>query len=115
MLSRYPTDEKPRELKAEGLSQRQTSEVLGVDQKTVSNDLRTEENSSKNGTFLSETEENSSNVEPVKPQTFNQVNDNIGWAKWSWNPVTGCLHNCDYCYARDIEGGPPAPAWTFKS
>jgi protein gp37 len=33
---------------------------------------------------------------------FNQVNDNIGWAKWSWNPVTGCLHNCDYCYARDI-------------
>ena len=35
-------------------------------------------------------------------QSFNQVNDNIGWAKWSWNPVTGCLHNCDYCYARDI-------------
>jgi protein gp37 len=35
-------------------------------------------------------------------QTFNQVNDNIGWARWSWNPVTGCLHNCDYCYARDI-------------
>ena len=34
--------------------------------------------------------------------TFNQVNDNIGWARWSWNPVTGCLHNCDYCYARDI-------------
>jgi protein gp37 len=33
---------------------------------------------------------------------FNQVNDNIGWAKWSWNPVTGCLHNCAYCYARDI-------------
>jgi protein gp37 len=34
--------------------------------------------------------------------TFNQVNENIDWAKWSWNPVTGCLHNCDYCYARDI-------------
>jgi protein gp37/ParB-like chromosome segregation protein Spo0J len=33
---------------------------------------------------------------------FNQVNENIDWAKWSWNPVTGCLHNCDYCYARDI-------------
>lgn len=33
---------------------------------------------------------------------FNQVNDNIGWAKWSWNPVTGCLHTCEYCYARDI-------------
>ena len=31
-----------------------------------------------------------------------QKNDNIEWARWSWNPVTGCLHNCDYCYARDI-------------
>lgn len=40
--------------------------------------------------------------EPEKAAVFNQVNDNIGWAKWSWNPVTGCLHNCDYCYARDI-------------
>lgn len=34
--------------------------------------------------------------------TFNQTNDNIEWAAWSWNPVTGCLHNCAYCYARDI-------------
>lgn len=33
---------------------------------------------------------------------FNEVNDNIEWAGWSWNPITGCLHNCDYCYARDI-------------
>lgn len=33
--------------------------------------------------------------------TFNEVNANIGWAKWSWNPVTGCLHDCEYCYARD--------------
>jgi len=31
-----------------------------------------------------------------------QKTDNIEWALWSWNPVTGCLHNCDYCYARDI-------------
>lgn len=29
-------------------------------------------------------------------------NENIEWALWSWNPVTGCLHNCPYCYARDI-------------
>lgn len=34
--------------------------------------------------------------------TFNQTNDNIEWARWSWNPITGCLHNCAYCYARDI-------------
>jgi ParB/RepB/Spo0J family partition protein len=26
----------------------------------------------------------------------------IEWARWSWNPVTGCRHNCAYCYARDI-------------
>lgn len=33
---------------------------------------------------------------------FNFTNDSISWAKWSWNPVTGCLHDCKYCYARDI-------------
>jgi protein gp37 len=38
----------------------------------------------------------------VGSETFNRVNDNIGWANWSWNPVTGCLHDCDYCYARDL-------------
>jgi protein gp37 len=31
-----------------------------------------------------------------------QDGDNIEWARWSWNPITGCLHNCPYCYARDI-------------
>ena len=34
--------------------------------------------------------------------TFNQTNNNVEWALWTWNPVTGCLHNCPYCYARDI-------------
>jgi len=33
---------------------------------------------------------------------FNRTNDNIEWAWWSWNPVTGCKHGCPYCYARDI-------------
>lgn len=36
-----------------------------------------------------------------KPK-FNKTNENIDWAKWSWNPVTGCEHTCSYCYARDI-------------
>lgn len=31
-----------------------------------------------------------------------QKTDYIEWAQWSWNPVVGCLHNCTYCYARDI-------------
>jgi ParB/RepB/Spo0J family partition protein len=35
--------------------------------------------------------------------SFNkQDNDAIEWAQFSWNPVTGCLHDCPYCYARDI-------------
>lgn len=40
-----------------------------------------------------------------KPQgraTFNPTNDHISWAAWSWNPVTGCLHECRYCYAREL-------------
>lgn len=27
---------------------------------------------------------------------------NISWADMTWNPVTGCLHGCEYCYARKI-------------
>ena len=30
---------------------------------------------------------------------FNKTNDNIGWAAYSYNPVTGCNHKCIYCYA----------------
>lgn len=26
----------------------------------------------------------------------------IEWCDRTWNPVTGCLHNCSYCYARKI-------------
>lgn len=31
-----------------------------------------------------------------------QDNESIEWAQWSWNPITGCKHDCPYCYARDI-------------
>lgn len=40
----------------------------------------------------------------IGDKTFNETNENIEWAAWSWNPVTGCLHDCPYCYARDIAG-----------
>ena len=26
----------------------------------------------------------------------------IEWCDMTWNPVTGCLHNCEYCYAGKI-------------
>jgi protein gp37/ParB-like chromosome segregation protein Spo0J len=40
---------------------------------------------------------------PKGKATFNQQKGTeIGWAMWSWNPVTGCNHGCDYCYARAI-------------
>lgn len=26
----------------------------------------------------------------------------IDWCDSSWNPVTGCMHDCEYCYARGI-------------
>lgn len=41
--------------------------------------------------------------EPKGKSTFNQQKGTeIGWAMYSWNPVTGCNHGCDYCYARAI-------------
>ena len=33
---------------------------------------------------------------------FNPTNDSVGWARWTWNPVTGCEHGCTFCYAREI-------------
>jgi protein gp37 len=40
---------------------------------------------------------------PQAPAGFNYTTgEGISWASWSWNPVTGCLHGCDYCYARAI-------------
>jgi protein gp37 len=38
---------------------------------------------------------------------FNKTNASIDWAKYSWNPVTGCLFGCPYCYARDLSNHYP--------
>lgn len=40
------------------------------------------------------------------------VKTKIDWCDASWNPVTGCFHGCEYCYARGIAnrfGLPYAP------
>jgi protein gp37 len=41
-------------------------------------------------------------LEAMGKPVFNRTNENIEWACWTWNPVTGCKHGCPYCYARDI-------------
>ena len=44
---------------------------------------------------------------------FNRTNEHINWAKWSWNPVTGCEHGCEYCYAKGTRrlGVPEFGGW----
>jgi len=54
-------------------------------------------------TLLTHTNESVAYRQPKGKATFNETKgDGISWAAWSWNPVTGCLHGCDYCYARAI-------------
>jgi hypothetical protein len=35
--------------------------------------------------------------QPQGKATFNRTNDQVSWAGWTWNPITGCLHGCKYC------------------
>jgi protein gp37 len=40
---------------------------------------------------------------PRGKATFNQsTGDGVSWAAYTWNPLTGCLHGCNFCYARAI-------------
>jgi len=41
-------------------------------------------------------------TKPISTAKFNITNENIDWARYTWNPVEGCKHGCPYCYARDI-------------
>jgi protein gp37 len=36
------------------------------------------------------------------PKFIETQGDGVSWAWWCWNPVTGCLHDCPYCYAREL-------------
>ena len=35
-------------------------------------------------------------------KVFNLTTERVEWAKWTWNPITGCEHGCDYCYAYEF-------------
>ena len=106
-----------------GASDPAVAEALGVHKKTVWNDRQmarkspvAEQDGVQNGlqpatqsppppmiTLQTHTGEEVQYPEPRSQPTFNQtVGPGISWAKWSWNPVTGCLHGCEYCYAREI-------------
>lgn len=37
-----------------------------------------------------------------KGREEHMINSRIDWCDSTWNPVTGCLHGCEYCYARGI-------------
>lgn len=41
-------------------------------------------------------------IDAPRSVKFNRTNDSVDWASWTWNPVTGCLHGCEFCYAREI-------------
>lgn len=49
-----------------------------------------------------EVRERVKNAVPKAKAKFNSTTERIEWAKWSWNPVTGCKHGCKYCYAKDM-------------
>jgi protein gp37 len=40
--------------------------------------------------------------QPQGKHQFNRTNDAVDWAGYTWNPVSGCLHGCVYCYAREM-------------
>jgi protein gp37 len=97
-----------------------TAEVLGVSSSTVNRARAVNDHASQATKQAVETGELSltaaaektraekKEAQPQEPKraskpTFNKTNDNIEWAQWTWNPVTGCKHGCPYCYARDID------------
>jgi protein gp37 len=44
--------------------------------------------------------------QPKGEAKFNRTNEQVSWAVWTTNPVTGCLHGCKYCYARELATSP---------
>ena len=43
---------------------------------------------------------------------LNPDNKTLGWV---WNPITGCLNGCEYCYARKLANGRLKPRYTSNS
>ncbi len=97
-------------LTSHDVSSKKTADVIGTSQATVERtrtiiDYGSEEDVKKinggdsiNKVYKEVQEKRKQEYKSV----FNKTNENIEWAKWTWNPVTGCKRGCKYCYARDI-------------
>jgi protein gp37 len=95
-----------RELEATGEIP-QLTETVGADGKTRSRAAVPAEikGQSKSGNIITLKTHRGEEVPYPLPQgkaKFNRTNDQVSWAAWTWNPVTGCLHGCAYCYAREL-------------
>lgn len=92
-------------------SAKETADIIGTSQATVERARTVLSDGDATQAVLSGEKTISAAAKEVKEKqsqtttshaTFNKTNDNIEWAQWTWNPVTGCKHGCPYCYARDI-------------
>lgn len=117
-LKEYPRNEqghiiKPQNIRSNILGHTQTASTVGISpskvqqaRKVLDDPVRMEEvksgEKSIHKAYQEIKKEEKQKPKPSEKPTFNRTNDNIEWAYWSWNPVTGCKHNCSYCYARDI-------------
>ena len=43
-----------------------------------------------------------------------QGKDKIDWTDFTWNPVSGCLHDCSYCYLKRIKDFDMTPTFHFE-
>jgi protein gp37 len=79
-------------------------EQYKIDEETASKIVPSENAFRQKYLYLAGLKENANSVqsEQKSKSVFNSNDEGIEWAKWSWNPVTGCKHGCPYCYARDI-------------
>ncbi len=60
-------------------------------------------------TLYTHTGEAVSYPQPKAKAKFNiTTGEGVSWAAWTYNPITGCLHGCKFCYARAITARFPA-------